>query len=248
MHAAELHGACIQQQQAARQAAAGADDELERLGGLHAAHDAHQRGQHTHGGALHFFKLGLGVEQAGVAGRFGVARVEDGDLCIQPDGGAADQRDAVAHAGGVDHLARAVVVAAVKYHGDALGQQAIEQGRIGALRDGAHLHLGVEVGHGLRQRGHLGLAHARRGVGNLALQVGQVHRIVVDDGDAPDTAGGQVQRCGCAQAACTQDQHVGGQDALLTFDADVIEQDVARIAQQLFVLHKACTQKESGFR
>ena len=63
-------------------------------------------------------------------------------------------------------------------------------------------------------------------MGDLALQVGEVHRVVIDHGDPAHAGGAQVQRCGRAQAAGADDHRVGGKNAFLALDADVIEQDM----------------------
>ena len=89
----------------------------------------------------------------------------------------------------------------------------------------------------IRRRGHLRLAHACRGVRDLALQVGQVHRIVVYQRETPHACSAEQQRHGGAQPPRADHQGVGCQDALLSFDADFIEQDVARVAQQLVIVH-----------
>ena len=61
--------------------------------------------------------------------------------------------------------------------------------------------------------------------------------VMVDQGDAADAGAAQVQGHRRAQAACANDQHMGGEQLFLAFDADLVEQDVARIAKQLFVVH-----------
>jgi len=53
-------------------------------------------------------------------------------------------------------------------------------------------------------------AYACSGVGNLPLQVGQIHHIVVYEREVPNTRTGQVQRCGTAQAPNTYYQHAAG--------------------------------------
>ena len=76
-------------------------------------------------------------------------------------------------------------------------------------------------------------------MGDLALQVGEVDLVVVDQGDPADAGRAEVERHRRAEAAGADHQRVGGSEALLAFDADVVEQDVARIAQQLVVGHGA---------
>jgi hypothetical protein len=83
----------------------------------------------------------------------------------------------------------------------------------------------------------LGLADARQVVCDLALQVGDVDRVVVDDRQVPDAGRAQVQRHRRAQATGSDHQRVRSEQPLLAFDAELVEQDVARIAQQLVVGH-----------
>ena len=113
------------------------------------------------------------------------------------------------------------------------------RGRIGPLRDRLDLHLRVQRGHCFGGRRGLGLAQPLHGVGDLALQVGQLHLVVVHQRQAADAGTAQVQGDRRAQSARADHQRVRGQQPLLAFDADVIEQDVARVAQELVVVHAA---------
>ena len=61
--------------------------------------------------------------------------------------------------------------------------------------------------------------------------------VVVDDRDRAHAGGSQVQQRGRAETTGTDHQRVRGRDALLALDADVVQQDVARITQQLLVVH-----------
>jgi hypothetical protein len=80
-------------------------------------------------------------------------------------------------------------------------------------------------------------ADARVGVGDLALQVGEVDLVVVHQRDVADAGSGQVQRDRGAQSAGADHQGVAGTDARLAVDAEFLKQDVARIAQQVVVVH-----------
>jgi hypothetical protein len=84
----------------------------------------------------------------------------------------------------------------------------------------------VDLSHRLARRIDLALSDARLGMGDLPLQVGQVDRIVVDQGDAADPRTGQVERCGRTQTAGAENEGAARADALLAFDADFVEQDV----------------------
>ena len=54
----------------------------------------------------------------------------------------------------------------------------------------------------------------------LALQVGQVHLVVVGDGDMSDARCGQIQRRRRPESSGAHDQHLGVQQALLSFQPD----------------------------
>ena len=72
---------------------------------------------------------------------------------------------------------------------------------------------------------------------DLALQVGEVDLVVIADRDACRRRRRQIQRDGRAEAAGADDQRVRGEQFLLAFDADLRQQDVPAVAQQLVVVH-----------
>ena len=140
-------------------------------------------------------------------------------------------------AGGIDGVAGGEVVGAVQHH-VVLGHGGVEERGVGALRHHAHIGAGVDGQDGLAGRDRLGLTHPGLAVGDLALQVGLVHGVVVHQGEPADAGGAQVQRHRRAQATGANHQGAGLQQALLTFDADFTQQDVARVAQQFVVGHR----------
>ena len=62
---------------------------------------------------------------------------------------------------------------------------------------------------------------------------------MVDHRDAAHTGRAQVERHRRAQAAGADDEGMRVQQALLAFDADLVEHQVAGVAQQLLVVHGA---------
>ena len=100
---------------------------------------------------------------------------------------------------------------------------------------GLDLHLGVDGGERGARALDLGHADAVRGVDDLALQVGEIDRVVVDDADAPDARGGEVHQHGRAEPARADHQHARGQQLLLALAAELGQDDVARVARQLLV-------------
>ena len=74
-------------------------------------------------------------------------------------------------------------------------------------------------------------------VRNLPLQIGQLDGVVVDDRDPADAGRAEVQRHRRPEAAGADDQRMRRQQPALALDADLVEQDVPRITQQLVVVH-----------
>ena len=80
---------------------------------------------------------------------------------------------------------------------------------------------------------------------HLPLQVGQVDPIAVDQCQGADAGGRQVQRGRRAKPSGTDDQHVRAAQPLLALDAEFVQQDMPRVAQQLFVVQRRA-QKKTG--
>ena len=79
----------------------------------------------------------------------------------------------------------------------------------------------------------------RCAVQDLPLQVGEVDRVAVGEQDPADAGRGEIERRRRAEAAGADHQRVRAEQALLPLDADLVEQDVAAVAQQLVVVHVA---------
>ena len=71
---------------------------------------------------------------------------------------------------------------------------------------------------------------------DLALQVGEVDVVGVAERDAADAGGREIERGGAAEAARADDERVRREQPLLSFDADLRQQDVAAVAKQLLVV------------
>jgi hypothetical protein len=74
-------------------------------------------------------------------------------------------------------------------------------------------------------------------VKDLALQVGEVDRVAVDEGQPADAGGGEVERGGAAEAARADDQRRGGAQLLLPLDTELGEEDVPAVAEKLLVVN-----------
>jgi hypothetical protein len=90
------------------------------------------------------------------------------------------------------------------------------------LRQHRHLHLGIDSCYGFASRQSFVYADRSHVVCNLPLQVGGVHHVAVHHSDMAHTGTGQVQQRWRAQATGTHHHHMGGQQALLAFNANVV--------------------------
>jgi len=79
-------------------------------------------------------------------------------------------------------------------------------------------------------------AHGVGAVEDLALQVGEVDPVRIDEGQAADAGGGEVERGGAAEAAGADDERARGAQLLLPLDTDLREEDVPAVAEKLLVV------------
>ena len=113
------------------------------------------------------------------------------------------------NAGAVDGVAGGEIVGAVE-HDIGAGDQSVERfaGQALLQRDDPDFRIdGAQ-----RQSARFSLAHAHPclGVEDLALQVGEIDRIVVNQGDFSNAGRGQIERRRRTQAASADDQCVRG--------------------------------------
>ena len=206
-------------------------DRAHRREGPH--HPGH-RAQHAVGGACVAI---VGVE--GVADEAAVAGVprqmagEVGDLTLEAAERGAGQRHAGGDAGVRDEQAGGEVVAAVEDHagplGDLRGVRSPHTADDRAARDG-----GIEALEPGERRFRLGPADVGGGEGRLALEVGLVDRVAVDQRQPPDPGARQVlQRRAADPATADQnDMRLGERD--LAGAADLGQDDMAGETVQAF--------------
>ena len=80
---------------------------------------------------------------------------------------------------------------------------------------------------------HFRPADLGRTVDDLALQVRERDRVIVDDAERPDAGGGQIEQRRRAQPAGADDQHSRALERLLPRPADLAQDDVAGVAFKL---------------
>ena len=133
-------------------------------------------------------------------------------------------------------MARRVVVAAVD-DDVGRGDQRVEAGGVGALAQRARRSTsGLMAATACAAESTLRRADAREVVRDLALQVGQVDAVVVDDRDACRRRPmPRKSATGEPSPPAPIDERMRAPQPSLALDADLVEQEVARVAQQLRV-------------
>ena len=96
------------------------------------------------------------------------------------------------------------------------------------------LHQRVQGGDGVTGGLDLGPAHIRDAVDHLALEVAQVHGVVVDDSQGSHSGGGQVQQRGRAEAAGADHEDLGVFQAALPDRPDFRDDEVPGVAFHFF--------------
>ena len=106
-----------------------------------------------------------------------------------------------------------------------------------ACRDAHDADLGIDGGKAPRGRVDLGDADDVGVEQNLALQIGQIHAVRIDQRQRPHTGCRQKLRDRVAEAADADDKRVGAREVLLRVDTELGQQNVTAVAQQLGVVH-----------
>ena len=156
-------------------------------------------------------------------------------LALEAQHRGGDEGAAGQHAGVGDEEAGGEVVGAVADDVVAGDQrQGVVGGEAGFVRlDG---DAGVDGAGLFRRRRDLGAAEIGGAVGDLALQVGQLDPVVVDEADMADAGGGEIEQEWAAEAAGADHQHPRRAQLRLADAADLAEQDVPGVAVDLMLV------------
>src|SRR5262249_17316897 len=157
---------------------------------------------------------------------------------VQAEDAAVDVRLAQQHAGVVDQVAGREVVGAVD--DDVVGPEDVQGVGAGEARlVEIDLDLGVDGAAVVAGRVQVwtavvgGAGEVGGAVEHLALQVGEVHHVKIDQPEPADARGGEVQRQGRAEAAGADQQDAAGLEALLALEPDLGHDQVAAVPGHL---------------
>ena len=99
---------------------------------------------------------------------------------------------------------------------------------------GVHFHIRVDGFDFLLSAHHLRHAHILGEMDDLTLEVGKVHHIGINDTDASDAGGSEIEQDGCPQSASPHHKYTGIHSLFLTLHANIRQQDMSGIALYLF--------------
>jgi hypothetical protein len=90
--------------------------------------------------------------------------------------------------------------------------------------------MGIKFGNGASGRFYLGLTNGGLAVNDLALEIGFVDAIEINDAEATDSSGGEIGEKGGTESACADGENTGGLELALTFHRDLGHDEVAGVA------------------
>ncbi len=129
----------------------------------------------------------------------------------------------------VDQIARGKRVGRIDHHVVAANERT-HVARVDAYRNRLDLDLGVDRVRALPRRQRFELADIALCEHHLALQVGEVDAVVVDDAERSDTGGGEILQHRRAEPARSDHEHARGAQFLLAGEADFGNQEMPAIA------------------
>jgi hypothetical protein len=232
----KIHAAHIEREQSPDHCIARAGEHFDRLRRLHRANDTDERREHAHRRAALFLgQVAIG-KQTRVARRIVAPCVVHAQLSIELNGSAGNERFAMSNACAIDLVPRGETIAAIDHH--IRRSNGVKQRLSGqANRQSFNANLWVDCVHALRRRIDFLRTNGGHVVCDLALQISEINHIIIGNGDCANARAREIKRHRRAEAARADDERARGKQTRLPVDADFVEQDVARIAKQLLVIH-----------
>ena len=233
LEGAEGHAEGVYEQEAADEGVADAEDELDGLGGLDdadkAGEDAEDSAFGAGGNEARRWRLRV---EAAVAGA--LLGAEDAGLALEAEDAAVGVGLAGEDAGVVDEVAGLEVVGAV-------GDDVVVLEDFKGVGGGEHGVVLDDVEEGVEALEHdlrgvdLELADGGGGVDDLALEVGGVDGIEVDEADGAYSGSGEIEGERGSEASGADAEDLGGLELLLAFHANLGQDEVTGIAGDLLV-------------
>jgi hypothetical protein len=232
---AELHVEGVEEHEASGEGGAFAEGDLQNFGGLDAADDAREDAEDAafRAAGNHAGWRGFGIEAA-IAGSAKV-RSEDAGLAFKTENGTVDVGFLEENAGVVGEVTGREIIGAVD--DDIVLADDVEgvfAGKPGVMDD--DFAGGVDAVDGFLGGFSLGTSDVRGGVNDLALEIGEIDGVEVDNADFADTCGGEIHRYGGTEAAGADAKDAGGADFLLSGQTDFWQDQVAGVPPDLVIV------------
>src|SRR5689334_6411037 len=106
---------------------------------------------------------------------------------------------------------------------------------------GLDLHLGIDMREGPACALDLGGADALGHMDDLALEVGEIDLVIIDDAERADARCSEIKQERRAEAAGADHQHPRLQQLLLAFFADLVQHQMPGVALELRLAQFHCT-------
>ena len=232
-HTADVHGQGIHSEHTSHERLPHAGNQLDGLSRLQTAEHADHRAQHAGLLAGRNFTCGGHIaEDAAVAGAFAW---DDGHhLAGEPDHARMDIRLVDQHTCVIDEEFCGEVVGGID-HQIVRFDEAGDVARVDELVVGINRHIRVERADGCGRGFHFGRSDTCGGMDDLTLQIAHIHHIAVHQSDMADAGRRQIQGGRRTKPARSDDEHAGGQQPLLPFDAQPLQNQMARVPLHLFI-------------
>src|SRR5439155_1018881 len=160
-------------------------------------------------------------------------RLENSRLALEAEDRAMHEWDVVPDRGVIDQIPGWEIVRSVHDHVPAVGEDPLDVLRRQLLLVRLHVDVRVELANRARRRLDLRLAERSRRVQDLALQVGLVDDVGIDDPERADAGRSEVERGGRAEAARPDQEYARLQQLQLALFADLGDQQMAAVAGAL---------------
>src|SRR5579862_7344893 len=234
---AEFHAESVNQQEATDERIADAQNQLDDFRGLHDADQTGKNAEHSAFGAggneSRRWRLGIEATIAGAV--FGG---EDAGLAFEAEDRAIDVGFAGKDAGVVDEIARGEIIGAVGDDVEVAKQfESILAAQAGI--EGANIQERVNCPQLFGSRIEFFAPYVSGGVNDLALQVGVIDDIEIDEAEGADAGGAEIQGKRRAEATGADAEYSRGFELLLALHANLGHDQMPGVAQD-FILAEGC--------
>src|SRR5256884_3175021 len=230
---AELHAESVKQKQAPHEIVPAAEDQLDRFHRLNGANDSGQNAEHSAfcAGRHKSWRRRFRIEAA-IA--WPIRHAKHGGLSFKPENRAIDVWLSEQDARVIHEVTGRKIVRAVYDDVEVLEEfERVGAGQLCFKR--LNLNVRIEVRKARARRFALRLSDIGGAKRNLALEIGGVDDVEVNQPELADACGGKIQTERSAEPARANEQHLGVFQLELPIHADFRHDEMTAVAQNFFV-------------